>query len=120
MKLQTKLTLWFSVLLLLVYAALLTAMHMISGRAAEATARTTLESAVARYADEATGNTSTHGVYWFDPHEVGNDLTDTFIFDDELLSITIRPDEQDTVNDEDSDSGVVVTEDGDLLLPEVP
>lgn len=52
MKLQTKLTLWFSVLLLLVYAALLTAMHMISGRAAEATARTTLESAVARYADE--------------------------------------------------------------------
>ena len=52
MKLQTKLTLWFSVLLLMVYAALLMAMHMISGRAAEATAKTTLESAVTRYAEE--------------------------------------------------------------------
>ena len=52
MKLQIKLTLWFSVLLLLVYAALLVGMHMISGSAAEATARTTLESAVTRYAGE--------------------------------------------------------------------
>ena len=29
--------------------------------------------------------TSIRGVYWFDPHEVGKDLTDTFIFDDNLL-----------------------------------
>ena len=52
MKLQTKLTLWFSYLLLLVYAALLAAMHIISGSAAQATAKTTLESAVTRYAGE--------------------------------------------------------------------
>ncbi len=52
MKLQTKLTLWFSYLLLLVYVALLLAMHMISGSAAEATAKTTLESTVSRYANE--------------------------------------------------------------------
>ncbi|MCR5624986.1 MAG: leucine-rich repeat protein [Lachnospiraceae bacterium] len=25
------------------------------------------------------------GVYWFDPHEVGTDLTDTFIYDEDLL-----------------------------------
>ena len=30
--------------------------------------------------------TSTRGVYWFDPHEVGTDLTDTFIYDDALLT----------------------------------
>lgn len=29
--------------------------------------------------------TATRGVYWFDPHEVGMDLTDTFVFDDALL-----------------------------------
>lgn len=52
MKLQTKLTLWFSYLLLLVYLALLAAMHMISGSAAEATAKNTLESTVTRYAGE--------------------------------------------------------------------
>ena len=52
MKLQTKLTLWFSYLLLLVYVALLLAMHMISGQAAENTASVTLESAVSRYAAE--------------------------------------------------------------------
>ena len=52
MKLQTKLTIWFSYLLLLVYAALLVAMHIISGSAAQATAKTTLESAVTRYAGE--------------------------------------------------------------------
>ena len=52
MKLRTKLTLWFSYLLLFVYAALLLAMHMISGQAAENTAAVTLESAVSRYAAE--------------------------------------------------------------------
>ena len=52
MKLQTKLTLWFSYLLLLVYVALLLAMHMIAGSAAESTAKTTLESTVSRYAGE--------------------------------------------------------------------
>ena len=31
------------------------------------------------------GNTAAKGVYWFDPHELGMDLTDTFIYDDELL-----------------------------------
>lgn len=30
--------------------------------------------------------TSTKGVYWFDPHEVGTDLTDTYIYDDSLLT----------------------------------
>ena len=29
--------------------------------------------------------TATRGVYWFDPHEVGKDLTDTFIYDENLL-----------------------------------
>ena len=29
--------------------------------------------------------TSTQGVYWFDPHEVGRDLTDTYVYDEELL-----------------------------------
>ena len=52
MKLQTKLTLWFAGLLLLVAAALLTALFLISGTAADATARTTLEAAVSRYAAE--------------------------------------------------------------------
>ena len=52
MRLQTKLTLWFAGLLLLVAAALLLALHMISGKAAETTAAATLESAVARYAAE--------------------------------------------------------------------
>jgi len=50
MKLREKLTLWFAGLLLLVYAAMLLALHLVSIRAAEATARTTLESAVTRYA----------------------------------------------------------------------
>jgi len=52
MKLQTKLTLWFAALLLLVAGALLLALYMISGSAAEATAKTTLESSVTRYANE--------------------------------------------------------------------
>lgn len=52
MKLQTKLTLWFTILLLLVAGALLLALHMISGSAAEATAKTTLENAVNSYANE--------------------------------------------------------------------
>ena len=52
MKLRTKLTLWFGGLLLLVYVALLLALHMIAGRAAENTARTTLESVVTSYAGE--------------------------------------------------------------------
>ena len=30
--------------------------------------------------------TQTRGVYWFDPHYVGNDLTDTYIYDDALLT----------------------------------
>lgn len=52
MRLQTKLTLWFAGLLLLVAAALLAALFLLSGSAAEATARTTLEAAVSRYAAE--------------------------------------------------------------------
>ena len=52
MKLQTKLTLWFAGLLLLVAATLLLTLHMISGKAAESTAAATLEAAVARYAVE--------------------------------------------------------------------
>ncbi len=35
-------------------------------------------------ADKST--TATQGVYWFDPHEVGMDLTDTFVYDDALLT----------------------------------
>ena len=30
--------------------------------------------------------TATRGVYWFDPHEVSTDLTDTFVYDDSLLT----------------------------------
>ena len=52
MKLQTKLTLWFAGLLLAVAAMLLAALSLISGHAAEATARTTLEAAVSRCAAE--------------------------------------------------------------------
>lgn len=52
MKLQTKLTLWFAFLLLLVAGALLLALYMISDSAAEATAKSTLESTVTRYASE--------------------------------------------------------------------
>lgn len=40
-------------------------------------------------ASAATGKdslTATRGVYWFDPHEVGTDLTDTYIYDDSLLT----------------------------------
>ena len=33
----------------------------------------------------SSGTKATKGVYWFDPHEVGMDLTDTFIYNDELL-----------------------------------
>lgn len=52
MKLQTKLTLWFAGLLLLTACALLLALQMISGRAAHATAKTTLVTAVTRYSEE--------------------------------------------------------------------
>ena len=52
MRLRTKLTLWFSYLLLLVYAALLLAMHMISGQAAGNTAAVTLQAAVSSCAEE--------------------------------------------------------------------
>ena len=52
MKLQTKLTLWFAGLLLLVAGALLLALYMISGNAEKTTAKTTLEGAVTSYAGE--------------------------------------------------------------------
>ena len=52
MKLRTKLTLWIAGLLLLLAAALLVALVMISGTAAEATAESTLVSAVSRYATD--------------------------------------------------------------------
>ncbi|MBR2512090.1 MAG: hypothetical protein IKE49_03375 [Firmicutes bacterium] len=37
------------------------------------------------YAASGSETKSTKGVYWFDPHEVGIDLTDTYIYNDELL-----------------------------------
>lgn len=36
-------------------------------------------------ATDAGNLTATKGVYWFETHEVGHDLTDTFIYDDDLL-----------------------------------
>lgn len=36
-------------------------------------------------AEETQSNTATRGVYWFSPHEVETDLTDTYIYDDALL-----------------------------------
>lgn len=52
MKLQTKLTLWITGLLLLMTAALTAALFLISDTAEQATARSTLESAVSRCAAE--------------------------------------------------------------------
>ncbi len=52
MKLQTKLTLWITGLLLLMTAALTAALFLISDTAAQATARSTLESAVSSCAAE--------------------------------------------------------------------
>ena len=52
MKLRTKLTLWFTGLLLLMAAALTAALFLISDTAAQATAKSTLESAVSRCAAE--------------------------------------------------------------------
>ncbi|MBQ9031596.1 MAG: HAMP domain-containing histidine kinase [Parasporobacterium sp.] len=52
MKLQTKLTLWFAALLLLVAGALLLALQMVSGSAARNTASTTLKNAVNSFAGE--------------------------------------------------------------------
>ena len=37
------------------------------------------------YAASTDSTTATKGVYWFDPHEVGTDITDNYIYDDELL-----------------------------------
>ena len=51
MKLQTKLTLLFTCLLLVMAGALLLALHIVSGSAAESTAKSTLEAAVSSYAD---------------------------------------------------------------------
>lgn len=65
MKLRTKLTLWFTGLLLLMAAALTAALFLISDTAAQATAKSTLESAVSRCAAElaAGRGRSPHG-YW--------------------------------------------------------
>lgn len=52
MKLRTKLTLWFTLLLLLAAAAMLAVLYTIAGRAAQNTAKSTLESAVTSYAGE--------------------------------------------------------------------
>ena len=38
------------------------------------------------YADSDDSITATKGVYWFDAHEQGTDLTDTFVYDDALLT----------------------------------
>ena len=37
------------------------------------------------FAASTDSTTATKGVYWFDPHEVGMDLTDNYIYDEELL-----------------------------------
>lgn len=45
--------------------------------------------AASQAADRST--TQTRGVYWFDPHYVGDDITDTYIYDDALLTGDSRP-----------------------------
>jgi len=50
-------------------------------------------SAFAPAASQAAGRstTQTRGVYWFDPHYVGDDITDTYVYDDALLTGDSRP-----------------------------
>jgi len=48
-------------------------------------ATTVLGAGVSVFATDAGNMTATKGVYWYETHEAPSDLTDTFIYDDELL-----------------------------------
>ena len=48
-------------------------------------ATTVLGAGVSVFATDASNMTATKGVYWYETHEAPSDLTDTFIYDDELL-----------------------------------
>ena len=50
-----------------------------------------LPAAVSAEPDTDAAQTQTRGVYWFGTHEVGEDLTDTYIFDDSLLTGDSKP-----------------------------